>query len=691
MDSTPVNWESLDALIIDFVSSENLIEDSVTNSSPSPSSSPSSSSPPSISSSSYHARLIIRRIRNSIESGDIETAIDILRSHAPFVLDDHRILFRLQKQKFIELLRKGTHEDRVAAIGCLRTSVAPCALDAYPEAYEEFKHVLLALIYDENDQSSPVANEWAEKRRYEMAGLMSSVLRASLQAYDPVFSMTLRYLISIHKGFCFHQGISSTVSDLTHRLLLEERDAPATPPESMYEAPPFDEVDIQALAHAVELTRQGAVDSMKFAKGDLFQAFQNELCRMQLDVSVLDELVKEYCIYRGIMDSEMQMVTGPAKRSQAEVGHSLSRDCSSEIDLNISQHSDVENYSNNSMLDGAIINDTEMSSKQGGDIGSEPTSGCEDCSTSWSNQCENTRALHRIRSHMNCESNKRKRWRGRADEIECLSDLSFPKSNSSINPVKDKYEIAIALKELVSRGMAAEAAYEISTMDPNFFTQNPSLLFHLKQVEFLKLVSAGDHNGALKVACSHLGPLAANDQSLLKTLKETLLVLLQPDGHTPGKDLPLNYLANTLQVSVGNKLDIKEPQLMKIIKATLHTHTEWFKLQMCKDRFNNLLKIDSLKEVNTDLISAIKSRSNKDSNTNLSSQVTTTSSSTMTSEDGGSSSLMMMTQTSPREALWEESAILKVMEFLALPRSDAIQLLSQYNGNAETVIQQLFG
>lgn len=27
------------------------------------------------------------------------------------------------------------------------------------EAYEEFKHVLLALIYDENDQTSPVANE----------------------------------------------------------------------------------------------------------------------------------------------------------------------------------------------------------------------------------------------------------------------------------------------------------------------------------------------------------------------------------------------------------------------------------------------------------------------------------------------------------------------------------------------------
>lgn len=33
-------------------------------------------------------------------------------------------------------------------------------------------------------------------------------------------------------------------------------------------------VDIQALAHAVELTRQGAIESLRFAKGDLFLAFQ---------------------------------------------------------------------------------------------------------------------------------------------------------------------------------------------------------------------------------------------------------------------------------------------------------------------------------------------------------------------------------------------------------------------------------
>lgn len=49
-------------------------------------------------------------------------------------------------------------------------------------------------------------------------------------------------MCSIHKGFCLRQGISSPVSDLTQRLLLEERDPPATPQESLSEAPPFDEV-----------------------------------------------------------------------------------------------------------------------------------------------------------------------------------------------------------------------------------------------------------------------------------------------------------------------------------------------------------------------------------------------------------------------------------------------------------------
>ena len=38
--------------------------------------------------------------------------------------------------------------------------LAPFALDAFPEAYPQFKLALMALLYDMGDQSSPVVSEW---------------------------------------------------------------------------------------------------------------------------------------------------------------------------------------------------------------------------------------------------------------------------------------------------------------------------------------------------------------------------------------------------------------------------------------------------------------------------------------------------------------------------------------------------
>ncbi|KAF8405057.1 hypothetical protein HHK36_009954 [Tetracentron sinense] len=717
MESMPVNWEALDSLVVDFAKSEKLLEDSI-------SSPPSSPSSPCSSSSSYRSRLLIRQIRRSLEIGDVDAAIDLLRIHAPFILDDHRLLFRLQKQKFIELLRRGSAKDRDSAIECLRTALAPCALDAYPEAYEEFKHVLLAFIFDKDDRTSPVANEWSERRRFDIAGLLSSVLRAHLHAFDPIFSMTLRYLISIHKGFCFRQGISSPISDLTTRLLLEERDPPATSPDSLYEAPPFDEVDIQALAHAVELTRQGAIDSLKFAKGDLFQAFQNELCRMKLDVALLDELVHEYCVYRGIVDcglaspsaSRVHTPSKYLKVSQPDLGYCSLRDFSLNMGCETLKHSGGETSLINADVDDPPEINADAMSTQGAYVefrfANEATSNCEDCSTSEIHHPENSRGLQRNRSHAIVERSRRKRWRGRVDELEFIPDIHITGSSkqefsaqtqvANTNTLEEqqvsvkhsaldifnnrgdhKYDAVLELKELASKGMTAEVVEEVNAMDPNFFVQNPILLFQIKQIEFFKLVSCGDHSRALKVACAHLGPLAASDPTLLKPLKETLLALLRPNEDALAKGIPLPILATSLQVALGRRLGIEEPQLMKILRATVHTHNEWFGLQMCKDRFEGLLKIDSLKEISTSLPIDAPSKSNADSCTQGSSQVTISSSSRM--PDGSSP-----TQVLSRDVVCDENAILKVMEFLALPRADAIHLLVQYNGNAETVIQQLF-
>lgn len=91
---------------------------------------------------------------------------------------------------------------------------------------------------------------------------------------------------------------------------------------------------------------------------------------------------------------------------------------------------------------------------------------------------------------------------------------------------------------------------------------------------------------------------------------------------------------------------------MKIVRTTLHTHTEWFKLQMCKDRFDHFLKIDSLKEIDPP-VSHTMSKVLTDECGNGSSQITTCSSGKVLDE--GSSPQVSS------EVVCDESAILKVM------------------------------
>uniref|UniRef100_A0A0E0EX59 CTLH domain-containing protein n=1 Tax=Oryza meridionalis TaxID=40149 RepID=A0A0E0EX59_9ORYZ len=636
--SPPVNWDALDALVLDFARSDRLLLPSA---SPSPPSSPSSSSTTTATSSSssapspsssYRSRLLIRRARTALEEGDVDAALALLRAHAPAALLDHRLLFHLHKQRFVELVRRGTEADREAALDCLRTALAPCALDAYP---------------------------WSIKKRFELAGLLSSILRTHLQAYDPILSMTLR----IHKLLCSRQGISSPISNLTERLLFDDRDPPA--------------VDVQALAHAVELTRQGAVDSLKFAKGDLFQAFQNELCRMKLDLPLLDKLIHEYCIYRGIVEGGSHVLPGLQSNNQSN-------------DVNFV---DKQEDSTETRID------FEMTNNQNGNCSTSDTSHHD----SWS------RRLRRVRSSASGQR-RRKRWRGRVDDLDygcetpldankhailcsaldmdeddmivkpdLMADTGLPDSRCNQD---QKYEVILEMRDLTRKGMASKVVEEINNMDPDFFLKNPILLFQLKQVEFLKLVASGDHGAALKVASTHLGPLAASNQALLKPLKETLVTLIQPCEDVLTKSVSLPVLASSLQIAMSRRLGIEEPQLMKIIRTTLHTHSEWFKLQMCKDRFEHFLKIDSLKEVDPSAGSHNMSKVLTDECANGSSQITTCSSGKVLDE--GSS------PQESSEVTCDENAILKVMEFLALPRADAIQLLMQYGGNAEAVIQQIF-
>lgn len=60
----------------------------------------------------------------------------------------------------------------------------------------------------------------------------------------------------------------------------------------------FPEADIQSLKEAVQLSRQEAVEALRHTKGDVKEAFVNELAAMHLNVPLMDDLVLAYAAHR---------------------------------------------------------------------------------------------------------------------------------------------------------------------------------------------------------------------------------------------------------------------------------------------------------------------------------------------------------------------------------------------------------
>lgn len=82
MDTQAVNWGALDALVLDYLDQEQLLEVSEENR----------------SFGLNSTREIICLIRSLIEAGYITESLHLLQQHAHMVLEDQRLLFRLYKQ-----------------------------------------------------------------------------------------------------------------------------------------------------------------------------------------------------------------------------------------------------------------------------------------------------------------------------------------------------------------------------------------------------------------------------------------------------------------------------------------------------------------------------------------------------------------------------------------------------------------
>ena len=106
------------------------------------------------------------------------------------------------------MLRKGRFED---ALNFARTTFCPYALDAYPEAYIEFKETMLLLVFKQESQACPEAwqvralscttfsNQRARspEARTKLAKRVKSFVVGRMRLYDADFALMFRYLLLI--------------------------------------------------------------------------------------------------------------------------------------------------------------------------------------------------------------------------------------------------------------------------------------------------------------------------------------------------------------------------------------------------------------------------------------------------------------------------------------------------------------
>ena len=81
---------------------------------------------------------------------------------------------------------------------CIRHDYASLAENAYPEAYSEFKHSMLLLIFDEDLQTSPVKYDWSLQTRAELAGMLCRTLRQTAghaPMHHPLLLCLLSYIV----------------------------------------------------------------------------------------------------------------------------------------------------------------------------------------------------------------------------------------------------------------------------------------------------------------------------------------------------------------------------------------------------------------------------------------------------------------------------------------------------------------
>ncbi|KAI8915886.1 CTLH/CRA C-terminal to lish motif domain-containing protein [Gorgonomyces haynaldii] len=121
-------------------------------------------------------------IRNAIQEGDINGAMEQVNDLDPEILDTNpRLFFHLQQQKLIELIRAGKLDE---AIQFAQEELAPRG-EEHPEFLVELERTMALLAFDDS-RKSPVGDLLDHAQRQKIASeLNAAILQAQSQDKDP--------------------------------------------------------------------------------------------------------------------------------------------------------------------------------------------------------------------------------------------------------------------------------------------------------------------------------------------------------------------------------------------------------------------------------------------------------------------------------------------------------------------------
>ncbi|KAG2220268.1 hypothetical protein INT45_009883 [Circinella minor] len=131
-------------------------------------------------------------IRHAIQSGDVDTAIELVNDVNPEILDTNpELFFHLQQQRLIEMIRNG---DFTEALEFAAEEMAPRG-EEHPEFLQELERTM-ALLAFQNVQDSPVSDLLHSGQRQKTASeLNAAILVSQSREKDPKLPSLLKMLV----------------------------------------------------------------------------------------------------------------------------------------------------------------------------------------------------------------------------------------------------------------------------------------------------------------------------------------------------------------------------------------------------------------------------------------------------------------------------------------------------------------